>query len=221
MSISLIGDTESGPTYFIVHFQDITEQKRIEEGLKEEERLYRSLVDLSLEPLAVTDLDFHITHASNKFTALLGYATAADLLGRKIGGLVTVDESEKFQGQIMEILRRGKPGKAKTSLLKKDGTALPVIVNISWINNDKGLPVCVVIQPYEVTEPEPARPETGAGETLVTGTPGEVRSEEPAPVTEAKPVAEEVAPPVAAASVEDGRYYASTRTTGGNPDCDG
>ena len=47
MSISLIGDSEAGPSYFIVHFQDITEQKRIEDGLKEEERLYRSVVDLS------------------------------------------------------------------------------------------------------------------------------------------------------------------------------
>ncbi len=202
MSISLIGDTESGPTYFIVHFQDITEQKRIEEGLKEEERLYRSLVDLSLEPLAVTDLDFHITHASNKFIALLGYTAAVDLLGRKIGGLVMADESEKFQTQIMEILRRGKPDKAKSSLLKKDGTAFPVIVNISWINNDKGLPACIVIQPYEATGPAPAQPEKGAVEARETETPHEIHAEEPAPVIEAKPVAEEAAPAVPAASVE-------------------
>jgi PAS domain S-box-containing protein len=59
MSISLIGDNEAGPSYFMVNFQDITEQKRREEGYKEEERLSRSLVDLSLEPVAVADLDCH------------------------------------------------------------------------------------------------------------------------------------------------------------------
>ena len=127
MSISLIGDTEAGPSYFIVHFQDITEQKRIEDGLKEEERLYRSLVDLSLDPLTVTDLDFHITHASQKFIALLGYGTTADLLGKKIGSLVPADESDKFHQQIMEILSRGKRDKFNISLLRKDGVALPVI----------------------------------------------------------------------------------------------
>ena len=87
VNISLIGDSEDGPTYFIVNFQDITEQKRVEEGLKEEENLYRSLVDLSLEPVAVADLDCHLTHVSRRFIALLGYDSSKDLLGKNISSL--------------------------------------------------------------------------------------------------------------------------------------
>ena len=189
MSISLIGDTESGPTYFIVHFQDVTEQKRIEEGIKEEERLYRSLVDLSLEPLTVTDLDFHITHASQKFIALLGYGTTADLLGKKIGSLVPADESDKFHQQIMEILRRGKRDKFNISLLRKDGVALPVIINISWINNDKGAPACIVIQPGEIAETSPARPEKGTVEAQAAEIPQEIHVAEPVPAAPAEKAA--------------------------------
>ncbi|MEI6421418.1 MAG: PAS domain-containing protein [Lentisphaerota bacterium] len=71
MSISLIGDNEAGPSYFIVNFQDITERKRIEDGLREEELLYRRVVDLALEPVAVTDLDCRITHVSENLLSLL------------------------------------------------------------------------------------------------------------------------------------------------------
>ncbi|MGD0854474.1 MAG: PAS domain S-box protein [Dehalococcoidia bacterium] len=203
MSISLIGDTESGPTYFIVHFQDITEQKRIEDGIKEEERLYHSLVDLSLEPLTVTDLDYHITHASQKFIALLGYGTAADLLGKKIGNLVTADESEKFQLKIMDILRSGKPDKFTGSFLRKDGVALPVIVNISWVNNDKGAPACIVIQPGEIVNPSFTRPETGTDEAQPAVTPPEIHVKEPAPATQPeKAVMEDAAQAAVIPSIE-------------------
>ncbi len=195
MSISLIGDTESGPTYFIVHFQDITEQKRIEDGIKEEEHLYRSLVDLSLEPLTVTDLDYHITHASQKFIALLGYGTAGDLLGKKIGSLVTADESDKFQQKIMEILRGGKPDKFTGSFLRKDGVVLPVNVNISWINNDKGAPVCIVIQPGEIAGPSDTRPEKVTDEAQAVVTPQEKDVVEPTPATQPEKAAVEEAAP--------------------------
>ncbi|MBN1376075.1 MAG: PAS domain S-box protein [Dehalococcoidia bacterium] len=164
MSISLIGDSESGPSYFIVHFQDITEQKRIEDGLKEEEWLYRSLVDLSLEPLAVTDLDCYITHASQKFIDLLGYAGASDILGKKIGSMVTPGESENFQAGILQILRGGKPAMMNGTLLKKDGATMAAVMNITWINNDKGTPVCIVIQSGEIKEP-------GAAATVAPETP--------------------------------------------------
>jgi PAS domain S-box-containing protein len=145
VNISLIGDSEDGPTYFIVNFHDITEQKRVEEGLKEEENLYRSLVDLSLEPVAVADLDCHLTHVSRRFVTLLGYDTGKDLLGKNISSLVEVSEIENIQPGIMDILRQGSPGKIGCSLIKKDGAALPVIMEISWINNDKGAPLCIVI----------------------------------------------------------------------------
>ena len=144
MSISLIGDSEAGPSYFIVHFQDITEQKRIEEGLKEEERLYRSVVDLSLDPVAVSDLDCRLTHVSQKLLLLLGYEKS-DLLGRDAGCLVTPGESSEIQPRVTGIIRQGIPAEITCSLQTKDGAALPASMNVSWINNEKGAPASIVL----------------------------------------------------------------------------
>jgi PAS domain S-box-containing protein/putative nucleotidyltransferase with HDIG domain len=144
MSISLIGDSEAGPSYFIVHFQDITEQKRIEDGLKDEERLYRSVVDLSLDPVAIADLDCRLTHVSQKLLQLLGYEKT-ELLGRNISSLVTAEENAKIQPQVMEIIKQGKPAGLECNLAKKTGAALPTRMNVSCINNAEGTPASIVL----------------------------------------------------------------------------
>ncbi|MHB8085714.1 MAG: PAS domain S-box protein [Dehalococcoidia bacterium] len=156
VNISLIGDSEDGPTYFIVNFQDITEQKRIEAGLKEEENLYRSLVDLSLEAVAVTDLDGHLTHVSRRFISLLDYDSGKDLLVKNISSLIEGAEGELIQSKIMDIMRKGSPGTIGCSLIKRDGTAIPVSMDISWINNEKGAPRCIVINVRSKTDDEQA-----------------------------------------------------------------
>lgn len=145
MNISLIGDSEAGPSYFIVNFQDITEQKRREEGYKEEERLYRSLVDLSLEPVAVLDLDYYFTHVSLSFAKLLGYESGQDLLGKKIGSIVKEEASQQIESQILAYLTRGEPGNIEQEIIRRDGTALPVAMHVAWINRDNGALLCIVI----------------------------------------------------------------------------
>lgn len=155
MSISLIGDSEGGPTYFIVHFQDITEQKRIEEGIKEEGRLYRSLVDVSLEPVAVIDLAGNISHVSGKFISFLGYPDASDLIGRNIAALATQEEHESVLPRIIDIIRNGVPAAFPVTLVRKDSSVLQVEMNVSWISSDKGAPVSVVLSPRTMQQ-EPA-----------------------------------------------------------------
>lgn len=144
MSISLIGDSEAGPSYFIVHFQDITEQKRIGDGLKEEERLYRSVMDLSLDPVAIADLDCRLTHVSQKLLLLLGQEKA-DLLGRDAGCLVAAGESDKIQPQVMDIIRQGTPAEIVCNLQKKGGATLPASMNVSWVNNEFGGPASIIL----------------------------------------------------------------------------
>ena len=173
MSISLIGDSDAGPSYFMVNFQDITEQKRREEGLKEEERLYRSLVDISLEPVAVADLDCHFTHVSISFAALLGYETAQDLLGKKIGSIIKGEASQQVEACILELLKKGEPGNLENTVLKKDGSGLPVNMRVAWINRDNGTPLCIVISLHTPADQKPseAPPAAEAGAAAAASSP--------------------------------------------------
>ena len=143
MSISLIGDSEAGPSYFIVHFQDVTEQKRIEDGLKEEERLYRRVIDLS-EPVAVADLDCRITHVSDTLLHLLACRNE-DLLGNGLESLVASSQVQDVQARVLDIVRNGQPAEIEITLRKKDGALLPRHMRVAWIDNDLGTPACLVL----------------------------------------------------------------------------
>lgn len=145
VNISLIGDSEAGPSYFMVNFQDITEQKRREDGLKEEERLYRSLVDISLEPLAVADLDCHFTHISRNFASLLDYNTGDELLGKKISKIISGESSIDFEPRVMEMLKQSTPGYLEYAVVKKSGENFPAQLHVSWIDRDNGAPLCIVL----------------------------------------------------------------------------
>lgn len=144
MSISLIGDNEAGPSYFIVNFQDITEQKRIEDGLKEEELLYRRVVDLALEPVAIADLDCRVTHVSGNLLRLLG-CRKEDMLGNGLESLVPASQGQDIQARIMDIVRKGHPSQTEITLRKNDGSPLPCRMRVAWIDNDLGNPACLVL----------------------------------------------------------------------------
>ena len=155
INISLIGDNETGPSYFIVNFQDITEQKRREEAYREEERLYRSLVDLLSESVAVADLDCYFTYISLSFVNLLEYESSQDLLGKKIGSIVKEEAAQQVESQILTFLKQGEPGNIRQEILKRDGSTLPVTMHIAWINKDNGTPLCIVLSIHPATEQKP------------------------------------------------------------------
>jgi len=59
----------------------------------------------------------------------------------------------------MDILRQGSTGRIGCSLIKKDGAAVPVIMDIAWINNDKEAPLCIVINVRGKTDEKQAEVE--------------------------------------------------------------
>jgi len=162
MSISLIGDNEAGPSYFIVHFQDITEQKRIEEGLKEEERLYRQVVDLSLEPVAITDLDCHITHTSGKLLSMLG-CEKEDLLGNGLDSLMPRSHPQDIQVSIMDCVSNKQQKEIDITLQRKDGSELPCRMRIAWIDNELGTPTCLIFS-FRMADVQAEQPSAGVAQ---------------------------------------------------------
>jgi len=173
MSISLIGDNEAGPSYFIVHFQDITEQKRIEVGLKEEERLYRQVVDLSLEPVAITDLDCHITHASNRLLQLLG-CEREDVLGYGIESLMPSVQTRDIQASIMQCVAGNQCNEIDVSLQRKDSSEVPCRMRIAWIGSETGMPKCLILS-FRVAD-APAEPPAVPAQELQPSTPAKEES---------------------------------------------
>ncbi len=64
---------------------DITEQKRVEDALRQSEGMYRSLVDASPDAVLLGDIDGNLTYASPRALKMFGYG---ELAGKNISELV-------------------------------------------------------------------------------------------------------------------------------------
>ncbi|MFX0117106.1 MAG: PAS domain S-box protein, partial [Candidatus Hodarchaeota archaeon] len=126
-SISLIIDSTGDPIGFRGIVRDITERKWADEALRESEERYRELVEKMLEGMVVEDSEGILTFINPRAARMLGY-TQEELIGQHWSAVVPDHERERVQE---EVARRpqGISSTYETLLLRKNGQAVPVIVN--------------------------------------------------------------------------------------------
>ncbi|HWA05212.1 MAG TPA: PAS domain S-box protein [Ignavibacteria bacterium] len=117
--------------------QDITEQKLMEEVLKESETTYRSLLESMGEGLILADNNDHILYVNSKFAELVGYGKS-ELIG-KIGYNIFVDGSERNRLIAKNTLREtGISDSYETVFVTKGGRKINVVVSGSPYKNSGG-----------------------------------------------------------------------------------
>lgn len=117
--------------------QDITEQKLMEEVLKESETTYRSLLESMGEGLILADNNDHILYVNSKFAELVGYGKS-ELIG-KIGYNIFVDASERNRLIAKNTLREtGISDSYETVFVTKGGRKINVVVSGSPYKNSGG-----------------------------------------------------------------------------------
>jgi PAS domain S-box-containing protein len=130
--------------YFVITFENITERKKAESGLK----LFRALIDRSSEAIDVVDPDTgRFLDVNQTACQRLGY-TREELLSMRVSDIdQTVKQSE--WSQIVEDIRQHRTVVNEGCQQRKDGTTFPVEVSIQWVELDREYIVAVV---RDVTE---------------------------------------------------------------------
>jgi PAS domain S-box-containing protein len=91
LSASVIRDPQGAIQYAIVHIQDITEAKQARDTLRMSEEQFRSMIEQSLDLIAVLNPDGTVRYASPSHERVLGWA-ADELVGRNSFDLVHPDD---------------------------------------------------------------------------------------------------------------------------------
>lgn len=100
----------------VVVFDDITEQKRVEEVLRQSERLYRTIFENSQDGFVLTEIIYgqdgipvdHIIHQVNRgFESHTGYQ-AEDIVGRKASELISHIDPKWYQNHDT-VVKTGRP----------------------------------------------------------------------------------------------------------------
>lgn len=142
--------TERGLSVF---FQDITERKRIEQALQENEQQFRATFELASVGMVQADPGTgHLLRVNAKFCAITGFA-AAELVGRRFSDITHPDDRERDWEVFQRAVRGETPDyRSEKRYVRKDGSVVWVRVNAAILRDAGGRPQRTVAVIEDVSE---------------------------------------------------------------------
>jgi PAS domain S-box-containing protein len=114
---------------------EIAERIQVEEALRQSEERYRTLVEGSVQGIAISRQE-KLLFANTTLAHILGYDSAADLIGKSVWAHVAPHEIDRLRGYF-EARQRGEPAPSRCEFqaVKKDGTPIWIersVTPITW-----------------------------------------------------------------------------------------
>jgi PAS domain S-box-containing protein len=137
----------------LVSIIDVTERKKAEQGLKESEEKYRSLVDTS--PDAITLIDFEearIVMVNRQALKVFGFESEEEIIGRPSLDYIAPEDRGNAAEELMAMLETGNVFNGEYTLLKKDGTPFPGEISASVVRDAEGRPKFSVAVTRDITQ---------------------------------------------------------------------
>lgn len=107
--------------------RDISERKKIEEALIENQEKFKALFTANPEAAVFLDNTFHVIEANSKFTKIFGY-TLDEIKGKIITEIIVPKESEEESKKIREKILKG-PVEIISSRKRKDGSKVKLLMS--------------------------------------------------------------------------------------------
>ncbi len=152
--MKLVRDKKGRPLEIVGFWVDVTNQKQVEEALRESEEMYKMLIKASPGAVTITDLEGNITYASEQTVQLFGYKSTKELLGRSGLMLVEPKERKKAQANIQKMLKEDIRRGVRYNLIRADGTGFIGEVNEALVKNSEGQPKAFIIITRDVSKLE-------------------------------------------------------------------
>ena len=122
--------------------RDITERVKAQKALDKSERLYRALFELANDAIFLLDLEGTYIAVNQKTSDLLGY-TVDELEGMGVKDVVAHYEYSDAMKKLDFVLNEGSLPLYERTFKRKDGTEVPVEINVSLIRERDGRPLYI------------------------------------------------------------------------------
>jgi len=132
-------------SYLAGYTIDITEQKRIEDGL----RIKDSAIESSINALAISDMKGYLGYVNSAFLKLWGYATPTEVLGKSATEFWQMEDKAL---EIMDELRVHGGWVGELSAVGKNGKLFIVLVSASTVKDIGGNPIRMLASFIDITE---------------------------------------------------------------------
>lgn len=155
---SVSEEEESIPAYARLILSDITERKQLEHALRQSNRRYMDLAELLPQLLYEADTNGILKFTNSTTLNVLGY-TAEEAIDRmSVVEVVVPEDRETVSCHVEKLINGHKLSILQCSLLKKDGTDVPVLVYSSPIYDELRITgirgVAIDVSPLKKAEEE-------------------------------------------------------------------
>ncbi len=139
------------PNLVLVHTKDITEQKTIEEKLRENEIRYRTIVENSHDGILIVDDNYKFTYINNTLCKILGYSYD-EIVGQDFRNFLD-EKSRKLVGDRYVRRQRGEkvPPRYEFNVIRSNGEKRRVEI-ISTVNTELSGGIKTIAQILDITE---------------------------------------------------------------------
>ena len=135
-------DEAGNPVAVMEISRDVTEGKRVEE----ERRIKDRVVALSVNPIAMTDLEGKLTYANASFLATWGYDSERRVVGKRS------EELWHMGGEATQALSKRGKWIGKVSGRSSDAGPLELQLSATLVRDEPGEPLCMAFSFVNVTE---------------------------------------------------------------------
>lgn len=147
-------DTDGKINQIMSVVENITEKRRTEIALEENEKKYRLLAENSVEVIWQMDLELKFTYVNPASFKTFGY-TPNEWIGTRLSAHATRKEFFKMARQAIYILKNYKRANQmnfEANMLHKDGTEIPVEITGQIVVDDAGKPIGVQGATHNISE---------------------------------------------------------------------
>ena len=133
-------------------YDDVTEQKQVEEAIHEREERFRSLVLGASDSITMTDLDGNILFVNEAGLALYGAKTVEGVIGKNVFEFIAQEDLPAAREGMERVLREGIAKNRKYLLVTVNGKKTPVEMTVSLIRDAAGKPYRLMAVLRDITE---------------------------------------------------------------------
>ncbi len=148
LSATGVFDRDGKPLHSISVQRDITERKRVEGQL----RSLSSVVEQSIEGMAIADLDGNLIFVNNAWCKMHGYQSARELLGKN---LTTFHNNEQLENDVKPFNEKVKKFSAysgEVGHITRDGKPFMTFMTTTLLKNEQGKPYALAGIAMDITE---------------------------------------------------------------------
>jgi PAS domain S-box-containing protein len=151
LSVSLVRSANGQPIYFVSQIQDVTDRKRAEAALRENESRYRTLADHATDLITLQGLDLRPLYVSPASRRMLGYEPEEVMAGTE-QSLMHPDDAGPFIATVRSLSQEAPLARSVHRLRRRDGGYVWVEASLQRIPPDGDDPARILTVVRDITE---------------------------------------------------------------------